>query len=329
MTCLLLFSIFFQAEDAYVQADARRIEKYRKILEKTPDDPEANFQVGRHLCLVRVDWDQGLPLLSKGKDKALAEMAQYELGSLELPSGKDSPLTGATVDFGDAVAVDLIRGDMLWAMAKKFKDPELRNLMNRTLWRYRAALSKVEDKSKPKLLDRISKVLDRYKLSYTHPGRVVDGPPKNWGVVVSKGEKIEGVAVDESRSHSGKCSLKVTPAKAGLLVTQEIPIHPGEHVLSFWYLSEGTVAPDLLRLLVYNVDGSQSQIPAPMPPDKGDIPIWVKVEMKVKIDEKVLKFRIYIDNVGMRDGALWVDDLSLKSPKGEELIPNGGFEDGK
>lgn len=318
-----------QSDDILIRMEEKKAEHWKKVLEKTPDDPEACQSMGRYLCFIRADWDAGLQYLTKAKDKSLAELAQHELGTLELPSAKDSPLTGAQIDFGDLAAQDLVRGDLLWDLMKKYKDREVesRNIMNRAIWRYRLSLTKVDESKKKKLLDRISKVMDRFKAMYLHQGRVVDGAPKGWGVVVGKGEKIEGVATDESRSRSGRASLRVTPAKSGLLVTERKPIMPGEHILSFWYLAEGTVAPDPFQVWLFDKAEACHRTIPPMPPDRGEIPVWTHVEMKVKVDAEILFFRLYIDNVAMREGALWIDDLSFRSPKGEELTLNGGFEE--
>ena len=43
------------------------------------DDPAANLKVGRYYCLVRGEWDKGLPLLAKGNDPQLKELADAEL----------------------------------------------------------------------------------------------------------------------------------------------------------------------------------------------------------------------------------------------------------
>lgn len=312
-------------DDGYVKADEARVMKWRKQLDKNPDDGEAALQVGRHLCFVKADWEAGLPLLAKSKDKALADLAQFELGTGEAKN--ETLLTGATFDFGEQVAPDLVRGDALWDLTKKYKEVELRNIMNRAIYHYKQALSKVDDARRRKLLDRVQKVTDRFRAMYTHPGKVLEGPPTGWGVVVGKGEKIEGVATDQTRSHSGKASLRITPAKAGLLVTEKKPIFPGEYTLSFWYLSEGTVAQDSFAVWLFDKADKLTTVRPPMPPDKGELPIWNRVEMKVKVDAEQLGYRLYIDNVGLREGSIWIDELSFKGPKGDELVVNGGFEE--
>lgn len=309
------------------QADEKKVEAWKKALEKNPDDSEAAFQYGKYLCFTKADWDAGLPLLAKGKDKTLAELAQMELGTMDLPSGKDSPLTGAVVDFGEQAAPDLIRGDALWDLMKKYKDAELRNIMNRALWRYKQALLKVDEPRKRKLLERMAKAMDRFRAMYTHPGKVIDATPKGWGVVIGKGEKVEGSATDETRSRTGRASMRITPAKTGLLVTERRSLLPGDYILSFWYLAEGTIAPDLFHVMLYDKSDQCVDVRPPMPPDRGELPIWIHVEQKVKSSQDTLFFRLYIDNVTMREGTVWIDDLSFRNGKGEEFVINGGFED--
>jgi hypothetical protein len=325
LVTILVMAVGPQSDSDYMQLDSKRVEKFRKVLDKNPDDADAATQVGKHLCFIRGEWEDGLQLLAKGKEKALQDMAQFELGAVD---GKNEALlTGATFDFGEQVAPDLVRGDALWDLSKRYQGLEFRNIMNRAIYHYRLALSKVDDAKRRKLLDRVSKVVDRFRSMYTHPGKVVEGAPQGWGVVVSKTEKIEGVATDQTKSHSGRSCLRITPARAGLLVTEKKPIFPGEYTLSFWYLAEGTVAPDLFAVWLFDKSDNLKTVRPPMPPDRGELPVWVHVETKVKVEAEILGYRLYIDNVGMREGSLWIDDLSFKSPKGEELAPNGGFEE--
>jgi tRNA A-37 threonylcarbamoyl transferase component Bud32 len=50
-----------------------------KTLETKPDDPAANLALGLYRCFVRDDWPQGLPMLAKGSDPALAALARKEI----------------------------------------------------------------------------------------------------------------------------------------------------------------------------------------------------------------------------------------------------------
>jgi hypothetical protein len=317
--------------DEYVRLQEKKTLKFQKTLETKPDDPEANEAVGKFLCFVKSDWERGLPHLAKSKDQKLRDTAGYEMGSLELPKEKDSPLTGATFDFGEEAAPELIKGDNWWELTKKYKDVEFRSIMNRALWRYRQALSKVDEARKKKLLDRISKVMERFRSVHIRPGgKVTEGPPRGWGIVLQKGEKQEGVALDESRSNTGRSSFRVQPARAGLLVTERRAMAPNQElILSFWYMAEGTVVEDLLSVWFIKKDDTTSKaIGAPMPPDKGELPMWTRVEMKVTSPQDAMYFRLHINNPGMREGTLWLDDISFRYVnKPEELIDNPGFEE--
>src|SRR5262249_43078345 len=51
----------------------------RKALRANPDAPAAAAKVGRFLCLVKGDWDAGLPLLAKGNDPKLKAAAEKDL----------------------------------------------------------------------------------------------------------------------------------------------------------------------------------------------------------------------------------------------------------
>lgn len=45
------------------------------VLEKTPEDPAANLAAGKYLCFVHDDWERGLPMLGRGNDAELKELA--------------------------------------------------------------------------------------------------------------------------------------------------------------------------------------------------------------------------------------------------------------
>jgi hypothetical protein len=50
-----------------------------KTLKEKSDDPAANLNAGRFLCLVKGDWEKGLRLLARGSDPALQALAVKEL----------------------------------------------------------------------------------------------------------------------------------------------------------------------------------------------------------------------------------------------------------
>jgi hypothetical protein len=54
-------------------------------LKESPTDPEANLAVGRYRCLVKSDWENGLPMLALGSDAGLKALALRELGEVTKP----------------------------------------------------------------------------------------------------------------------------------------------------------------------------------------------------------------------------------------------------
>ena len=68
---------------------SREISQYEKLrqplqvarqrLANDAEDGEANLLVGRFTCFLADDWPAGLPLLAKGTDRELAELAAQEL----------------------------------------------------------------------------------------------------------------------------------------------------------------------------------------------------------------------------------------------------------
>ncbi|NQT40634.1 MAG: hypothetical protein HQ581_24285, partial [Planctomycetes bacterium] len=56
------------------------------ILAEKPADPDANAAVGRFYCLVKCDWERGLPMLALGSDAALQVPARKELEAITTPT---------------------------------------------------------------------------------------------------------------------------------------------------------------------------------------------------------------------------------------------------
>jgi len=57
-------------------------QEYRQalaVMEDEPAEPAANLAAGRYLCLIKGDWDHGVPMLALGSDAALKAVALMEL----------------------------------------------------------------------------------------------------------------------------------------------------------------------------------------------------------------------------------------------------------
>jgi choline dehydrogenase-like flavoprotein len=65
-----------------------KVQEARNMLGTEPDNDEANETNGRYLCLVRQDWDQGLPVLVKAKDIDLAAVARLDVKNDETPQSQ-------------------------------------------------------------------------------------------------------------------------------------------------------------------------------------------------------------------------------------------------
>lgn len=57
----------------------RAVEEARERLKTSPDDPAANVLVGTHLACAAGKWREGLPLLARGGDEPLKQVARLEL----------------------------------------------------------------------------------------------------------------------------------------------------------------------------------------------------------------------------------------------------------
>lgn len=57
----------------------RKIGRVEEILTVTPEDPEANLELGRFTAFLKGNWEAGLPLLAKGSDEAIRTVAAADL----------------------------------------------------------------------------------------------------------------------------------------------------------------------------------------------------------------------------------------------------------
>ncbi|HLJ95029.1 MAG TPA: protein kinase [Gemmataceae bacterium] len=128
------------ARDAEVKAHRReheRAEQARVTLQEQPDDAAANLLVGNYLCLVRGEWDEGLPLLARGNDPLLQSLAERDLA---LPVEAN-----AQVEIGDG----------WWDKAEKETGLAKENLRGRAKFWYGQAVGRLSGLTKAKVEKRI------------------------------------------------------------------------------------------------------------------------------------------------------------------------------
>ncbi|HEV7224471.1 MAG TPA: hypothetical protein VGN42_17315 [Pirellulales bacterium] len=116
----------------------------RETLKTKPDDPKANFTLGRYELCAAGDWKQALPKLAKGGDANWQKLAKEEL---ELTSGP-------------AMAErQLAAGDGWWDLAQKESWPGRHYLRMRAAERYRGARPSPAGKDKARVDERLRALL--------------------------------------------------------------------------------------------------------------------------------------------------------------------------
>ncbi len=124
-------------EKAYAAA-----QKALVTLDEKPTDPEANFTVGRFYCLIKGDWDDGLPMLALGSDPALRELATRELQGAPKPE--------------DQVAL----GDAWWDWAEEEAGTSTERGQGRAAYWYERAAPQLSGLEKARIEKRIQEVAD-------------------------------------------------------------------------------------------------------------------------------------------------------------------------
>ena len=70
------------------QASLQQYRQALAVMEDDPAEPAANLAAGRYLCLVKGDWEQGVPMLALGSDAALKAVALMELRGTDSAEGQ-------------------------------------------------------------------------------------------------------------------------------------------------------------------------------------------------------------------------------------------------
>ena len=127
-----------QSDQALTQF--RRYQAAKVELQKDPGSAEANLAAGRYECLVRGDWERGLPKLAAGSDQTWRELAKKDLA--------------APADAGARAAV----GDGWWELAKEQSGVGQAQLQARAAAWYAKALPQAIGLLKIKLEKRLADV---------------------------------------------------------------------------------------------------------------------------------------------------------------------------
>jgi hypothetical protein len=110
-----------------LRAAHERAKPAHATLKLTPDDPDANLVMGTHLCAIRGDWDNGLPMLVKSNERELAALADRDLTCPEDQSAEQFKLA-----------------DAWWEFAQFRSEDERQGWRNRAAYWYRRALPELD-----------------------------------------------------------------------------------------------------------------------------------------------------------------------------------------
>lgn len=109
-----------------------------KKLAENPADPEANLAAGKYYCFARQDWARGIPMLARGSDARLAEIADREASDPADPKA----------------ALEL--GDLWWGWSEKASPARDRQAaQERSIRWYEAAIPKLSALEKARAEKRI------------------------------------------------------------------------------------------------------------------------------------------------------------------------------
>jgi len=145
-------------------------------LKEFPDDPAANLAAGRYSCLIKGEWEAGLPLLAKGSDVSLKSIATRELTQARTPD--------ETANVADA----------WWDTAAKQPDTASRAAVTaHAVALYERSLSDIAGLRKAQIEKRIAEVasIRPAKVTELLPGMQGQASGTDKGVVLlKKGDRI-------------------------------------------------------------------------------------------------------------------------------------------
>ena len=79
-------------------------------LRSNPNDPAANFTVGRYMAFIKGDWERGLQLLALSENERLAQMAKADLDTAGNSPDRMLATADAWWDLGEETKNDLFKG---------------------------------------------------------------------------------------------------------------------------------------------------------------------------------------------------------------------------
>lgn len=288
-----------------IRQEHEKIAKAEQTLAQDPANPDACAAVGRFLCLIKGDWEGGLPLLAQGSDESLRTMALKDR-----QGGKDG-LAQAAI------------GEGWWTVSETQTGSVKKGALARALHWYRSSWPTLSGIDRERVRARFQKL----SRTSTLPPRPVSmsTAPKGWRVYDTANP--DGVFIDEGFARTGSSSLKATPKvnKGFAFMEQGIAVQPGkEYVLTAWVLTEG--GGGIAIHTSVEVGGGSSGSAAWSIVAPADQPWWTRIEARIPCSDKATAIRLRLE--APKTGSIWLDDISLKEAgAGAELLVNGSFDE--
>ena len=128
-------------EIARLKKEFPAICKARDQLKNNPDEPGANYIVGKYLCLTRADWKKGLPMLAKGDKPNWQAAAQKDLAGAK-PSAEKATIGNTWYELAET---------------EKNKPAKIAVMLRAEFW-YRQAMANLKGLAKRKIEVRLKKI---------------------------------------------------------------------------------------------------------------------------------------------------------------------------
>jgi hypothetical protein len=132
-----------KAEVQGYKKDYEAVAAAKAKLKDAPDDPEANLTVGQYLCYFHGRWDEGLPMLAKGSDPVLQDLAKKDLGQ------PDQPTAQAAI------------GDDWYKLGILMNERSKLNAYDRAIFWYEPAEAKAVGDAKTKITNQIKLIREK------------------------------------------------------------------------------------------------------------------------------------------------------------------------
>lgn len=300
-SCILALWFTLVSQQGKLPSD-EKVKKAELRLSESPDDPDANLVMGKHLAFRKNDWEKARAYLLKGVDSNLRKLAERE---------DENP---------QDVKGWLLVGDCFLRAAKKI--PEFKSqLCERSAYWYGKAWTEVEDQEKEKLRATLRSMFQN------------SAAPLNKGLV---GAKDWESPVQEAKAgptaaaaKSGRNSFHVTgmkhPQKNYVPLGKSLMGKPGAScIFRAWVLTdENDSADEAFIFPIYGADGKV--IFHPILPVPNDRPWWRLVETKFVLPEDTLKVTLGFV-AASTTGCVFIDDVSF-TMDGREMLKNNSFEE--